>query len=252
VHPRLLQFSHFTIPTYGVMAALGLVLGLLICVRMARRAGLNQDHAWNLGVLVIFASVLGSKLLLVVDDFGYYMAHPGEIFQLQTLQSGGVWYGGVLLGSLAAIAYMRWKRMPVLKTFDAFAPGIAFGHALGRLGCFAAGCCYGKPTALPWGVTVTDSSAHPTQLYEFAVEMSLFGLLLWLWPRRRWDGQVTGAWMFAYGVARYFLEFLRDDPGRGAVLGGMMTATQLISILMVIGGGLLWLRRSHKAASATA
>jgi phosphatidylglycerol:prolipoprotein diacylglycerol transferase len=149
--------------------------------------------------------------------------------------------------------------MPVLRTCDAFAPGIALGHVFGRFGCFAAGCCYGKPTSLPWGVTFTNPIAHfnsstplnvaihPTELYEAAVELINFLVLLWIFKHKKFEGQVIGAYLFLYGVARFFLEFVRDDPGRGTVFGGAMSGTQLISIFMVLAGGAIWLRRKPVA-----
>jgi phosphatidylglycerol:prolipoprotein diacylglycerol transferase len=155
--------------------------------------------------------------------------------------------------------------MPPLATLDCFAPGLALGHSIGRLGCFAAGCCYGKPTKLPWGVTFTNPLAsalvgtplgiplEPTQLFESAVELANFFILYWLIRHKKFDGQVIGAYMFIYGFARYFLEFLRGDPGRGSLFGGIMTGTQLIAILMVVTGGALWLRRGihHRAAAVS-
>jgi phosphatidylglycerol:prolipoprotein diacylglycerol transferase len=263
LHLRTAWFD-FGVPTYGVMAALGLIVGLSISVRLAKSQGIDPDRAWNLGIYAILTGVLGAKILFVLQDWDRYSTHPGEIFSLATLQAGGIWYGG-LIGALAvSIWYVRQQRMPVLKTCDAFAPGVALGHAFGRLGCFAAGCCYGKHTDLPWGVIFTNPIAnqvvetplniplHPTQIYEFLVELANFFILMWLFKRKKFDGQVIGAYLFLYGFARYFLEFLRDDPGRGTVFGGAMSGSQFISILMVIVGGALWMRRAGAPAVARA
>jgi phosphatidylglycerol:prolipoprotein diacylglycerol transferase len=156
--------------------------------------------------------------------------------------------------------YVRKHHMPVLRTCDTFAPGIALGHAIGRIGCFAAGCCYGKPTHHWWGVTFTNPLAkafsgtplnipiEPTQLFESAIEFVNFLFLLWLIRHKKFEGQVIGSYLFIYGVARYFIEFLRDDPERGSMFGGLMTGTQFISICLVIAGGLLWMRRSKAIA----
>ncbi len=260
--PRLLDFGEWGLPTYGVMAALGLVLGLGINVRLAEREGLDGNKCWDLGILAILSGIVGAKILFIAQDWRHYFAHPREVFSWATLQSGGVFYGGLVAAVAVSLWYMRWHRLPLLKTCDVFAPGVALGHAVGRLGCFAAGCCYGKPTDLPWGVTFTselahrlvgttlDQPLHPTQIYEFLVELANFGVLVGLFRRRSFDGQVIGAYLFLYGFARYFLEFLRDDPGRGSLFHGAMTGTQLISILMVVAGGALWLRRERSRSVA--
>ena len=256
--PILLHYGRFSLPTYGFLAAVGLLVGLSVCVRNAARQGIDADKTWNLGILAILAGIVGAKLLMVLNDWNYYKEHPRQIFSLTTLQAGGVWSGGLVLAVLVAWWYIRRNRIPVLRTCDAFAPGIALGHAIGRLGCFAAGCCWGKPTHLPWGVTFTNPLAallvgtplgvrlHPTQIYEMLVELANFFLLTWLLRRKKFDGQVIGAYMFVYGFARFFLEFLRDDPDRGSVFGGLMSGTQLLAIGLVIVGGALWVRGGRR------
>ena len=263
--PRLFHIGSFSLPTYGLLVSLGVLIGLWISVRNSEKHGINPDDAWNLGILVVLAGILGAKILYIVNDWSSYAAHPEEIFSFATLQAGGVFSGGLIAGFAAAAWYVRKHRMPPLATCDAFAPGLAFGHALGRVGCFAAGCCYGKPTNHFWGVTFTSPVAslysqtplnvpiEPTQLFESAVELANFFILMWLLKRKKFDGQVVAAYFFLYGVARYFLEFLRDDPGRGSVFGGIMTGTQLISIgLVVLGGFIWWLRPGWKAVPAPA
>ena len=213
---------------------MGVLIGLWISVRNSEKQGIDRELAWNLGILVVLCGIVGAKILYIINDWSSYAAHPSEIFSFNTLQAGGVFSGG-LIGALAAAAwYIRKHKMPALATCDAFAPGLALGHAIGRIGCFAAGCCYGKPTHAFWGVTFTNSLAHawtgtplnvalePTQLFESAVELANFFLLTWMLKRKKFDGQVFGAYLMLYGVARYFLEFLRDDPGRGEVFGGLL------------------------------
>lgn len=262
--PQLFHVGRFFLPTYGVLVSIGVLVGLWISVRNSQRQGIDPEKAWNLGILVVLCGILGAKILYILVDLSYYRAHPREIFSFSTMQAGGVFSGGLLAALLAAAWYIRRSQMPALATCDAFAPGLALGHAIGRVGCFAAGCCWGKPTNHFWGITFKNPVANylvgtplgvplePTQLFESAVELANFFLLMWLFRRKKFDGQVIGAYLFLYGIARYFLEFLRDDPGRGEVFGGMMTGTQLIAILLVIGGGLLWLRRSPKVTPATA
>jgi phosphatidylglycerol:prolipoprotein diacylglycerol transferase len=250
-------------PTYGFLVAMGVLIGLWISVRNSQRQGIDPEKAWNLGILVVLCGIVGAKILYILVEPGV-LQNPSEIFSFRTLQAGGVFSGGLIAALMAAIWYIRKNHLPALATCDAFAPGLALGHAIGRLGCFSAGCCWGKPTNHFWGVTFTNPLAEqwvgtplghalePTQLFEAAVELANFFILMWLFKRKKFDGQVLGAYLFLYGFARYFLEFLRDDPGRGEVFGGMMTGTQLIAILLVIAGGILWLRRAPKAAPATA
>ena len=250
--PRLFHIGNFNLPTYGFLVSLGVLVGLWVSVRNSQKQGINPDHAWNFGILVVLSGIIGAKILYIINDWGIYAEHPGAIFSWSTLQAGGVFSGGLIAALVAAAWYIRRNHMPALATCDAFAPGLALGHAIGRIGCFAAGCCYGKPTTHFWGVTFTNPLAaelvgtplhaalQPTQLFESAVELANFFILMWMLKRKKFDGQVFGAYLVLYGVARYFLEFLRGDPGRGEVFGNLMTGTQLISIFLVIAGGLIW------------
>jgi phosphatidylglycerol---prolipoprotein diacylglyceryl transferase len=264
VYPQLFHFGSFWLPTYGFLVALGVFLGLIVASKLASGQGVDSEKAWNLGIIAILSAIIGAKVLLILIDWHYYMAHPREIFSMATWQAGGVFYGGLIAAVAASVWYIRRNRLPVLRTSDAFAPGIALGHVFGRFGCFSAGCCFGKPTNLPWGVKFTNPLAntisgtplnvriHPTELYEALVELINFFILYWMIKHKKFEGQVIGAYLALYGVARFFLEFLRDDPGRGSVFGGAMSGTQLISIFMVIAGGILWIYRKPIAAPVPA
>ena len=259
--PRLLHIGAFNLPTYGFLVSTGVLLGMWISVRNSEKSGIDPEDAWNLGILVVLCGILGAKILYIINDWSTYAAHPGDIFSLATLQAGGVFSGGLIGAGIAAVWYLHRRRMPALATWDAFAPGLALGHAIGRVGCFAAGCCWGKPTSHFWGVTFTNPLARdlvgtplgvalePTQLIESAVELANFFLLMWMFKRKKFDGQVLAAYLILYGIARYFIEFLRDDPGRGSVFGGIMSGTQLISIGLVILGGIIWYLRSNAPKS---
>src|SRR5438552_17508575 len=180
------------------------------------------------------------------------MQNPRDIFSLGTLQAGGVFSGGLVAAFVVAAWFLRKHQMPALVTCDAFDPGRAMGNAIGRLGCFAADCCYGKPTTHFWGVTFTNPLANqlvgtplhealePTQLFESAVELSIFLFLTWMFKRKTFDGQLFGAYLFLYGIARFFIEFLRGDPGRGYVFGGVLSGKQLIAIGLALTRGLVW------------
>jgi phosphatidylglycerol:prolipoprotein diacylglycerol transferase len=263
VYPQLFHLGKFFLPTYGFLVSMGVLVGLWISVRNSERLGIDGDKAWNLGILVVLCGILGAKVLYIINQWIEGSLRPSEIFSLSTLQAGGVFYGGLIAALLAAAWYVRKHHMPPLGTCDAFAPGLALGHSIGRIGCFAAGCCYGKETHHWWGITFTNPLAaeitgtplgkplEPTQLLESAVELANFLFLMWLLKRRKFDGQIIGAFMFIYGVARFFIEFLRGDPDRGTLFGGAITVTQLIAIGLVLAGGFIWwLRPGSKPAPA--
>jgi len=265
VFPQLFHLGKYAIPTYGVLVATGVLAGLWMSVRNSARQGIKPENAWDFGIAVVLAGILGSKILYILVDWRTYAEHPKEIFSLGTLQAGGVFSGGLIGAFIVAWWFLRKHQMPALATCDAFSPGLALGHAIGRLGCFAAGCCYGKETSHWWGVTFTNpiasanagtplgKSLEPTQLIESAAECIIFGILTWMFARKKFDGQVFGAYLFLYGIARFLIEFLRDDPGRGGPYFGILSGTQLISIGLVLAGGVIWyLRPSPKVVVATA
>ena len=262
--PRLFQIGNFYLPTYGVLVATGVLLGLWISVRNSEKQGMHGEDAWNLGIYMVLAGIIGAKILYIINDWSAYSNNWREIFSVGTLQAGGVFSGGLIGALIVGVWYMRKHGMPPLRTTDAFSPGLALGHVLGRFGCFSAGCCYGKPTSHFWGVTFTNQFAHlvsdtplgiklePTQLIEAAAEFFNFVFLMWLLKRKKFDGQVFAAFIMMYGVERFLIEFLRGDDGRGVVLGGLMSGTQLISICLVIGGGFIWWLRSGTRVAVAA
>ena len=254
--PHLFHIGSFAVPTYGFMAAVGMVCGLAVVFRLARFRGLDPDQMWNLAGVAAFSGIIGSKLLLLLLDWRDYVADPGRIFSIATLQSGGVFSGGLLLALACVWWYVRRHKLSYLSVADVFAPGVALGHAFGRIGCLAAGCCYGRETHVPWAITFHNSWAaefsgtplgrplHPTQLYEFAAEAINFAFLYWLCKRKQFEGQVIALFMIVYGIERFIFEFYRGDPGRGEVFGRLMTTTQLIALGLVVGGFVIYLRRA--------
>lgn len=254
MHPVLFTFGPFTIYTYGVLVAGGFVAGLWYAYWQAPRAGLNPRKIWNLGIYGILVALAVSKLWLVFSNLEYYIAYPRAIFSLATLESGGVFYGGVIGGVAWVLLYTRLHQMRFLSVLDVSAAGVALGHGIGRLGCFAAGCCYGKPTSMPWGVTFTSSAAtrlsgtplhvalHPTQLYESGAEFLNFLILIWLGARQQFSGQLIGAYFILYGVERGAIEFFRGDPGRTLLFHDSISLMQIVSVGLILAGAFLWWR----------
>ena len=154
MYPLLLELGVFNIYTYGVLLAAAYIIGLKYATRRARARGLNANRVMDLGIYIIISALVGAKLLLIVVDFDHFRQDS-----LTILRSGGVFYGGFLLAVGVAFWFVRRHKMPVWTTCDAFAPGIVLGQAVGRIGCLMAGCCYGKPTELPWGITFTNTLA---------------------------------------------------------------------------------------------
>lgn len=260
-----------TIHTYGVLLVVAFLVAITVARRLARRENIEPDQVVDLGVYVILGGLVGAKALLLVVDWDFYtrqfrnileegggpvgealgfLGYAGEVIGtlgrmgLSLLQAGGVFYGGLIAGILVGIWYLRRHALPLWKVADVCAPAIAIGHAFGRVGCFAAGCCYGVPTDLPWGATFTNSYSgtlvgvplniplHPTQLYSALGNLAIFAGLLWFYRRKKFDGQVFWMYALSYGAFRFVVEFWRGDP-RGALFGGALSTSQFVAILMV-------------------
>lgn len=257
--PKLFSIGGFYLPTYGLLVAIAFLTALWMIARLARQAGLKPDAVMNLGVACALAGIIGAKALMLALD-PYYRSHPDEIFSLATLQSAGIFYGGLIAALGTAYFYMRKHDLPVLRTADVFAPGLALGHGIGRLGCFAAGCCYGRPTHLPWAVTFTSPDArnvgvplgiplHPTQLYESFSEMAIAAVLYFLCRRRHGRitaGRIIGLYLILYGIVRFLVEFLRvhDESNPG---GGPFSLEQWISLALILAGACLELALSLRS-----
>ena len=241
MHPILFEIGGFPVYTYGVLLAAAYLLGLQFALVRARKRGLDPNRVMDLGIWIIISALIGAKLLLLIVDFETFSRNPSELLTL--LRSGGVFYGGLIAAVLVALWYLRRHRMPMWSVTDAFAPGIALGHVIGRMGCFFAGCCYGRSTDVAWAVTFTSEYAaqnvgtplniplHPTQLYEAGAELLiLIGLLLFEKRGRQFPGRTFWGYMLVYGVTRFIIEFYRGDP-RGMV--GALSTSQFVSLLLV-------------------
>jgi phosphatidylglycerol:prolipoprotein diacylglycerol transferase len=241
VYPELFSLGPVTVYSYGVLLAASYLLGLRMAMARARRRGLDASRVLDLGIYIIVSALVGAKLLLLIVDFDQYRRSPAELLGL--VRSGGVFYGGLILAVIVAFWYIVRRGLPFWTTCDVFAPGIALGHVTGRLGCLAAGCCYGRPTDVPWAITFTNPLAaanvgtplgiplHPTQIYEAGAELLILGFLLASERRGRpFAGRTFWAYMLLYALSRFVIEMYRGDP-RGMVFGTVSTS-QFISLVL--------------------
>jgi phosphatidylglycerol---prolipoprotein diacylglyceryl transferase len=264
MYPELFRIGSFPINTYGVFLSIAFLCAIWIAVKLAQRDGLPKQQIYDLSLWMLLASLVGSKVLMFFTE-PEYRDHPLQLLSLDFLRSGGVFYGGLLGAVLVGYLLIRHYRLPWWKTADACAPAIAIGNFFGRQGCFSAGCCWGKPTSLPWGVKFSemgheitgvpiDKYLHPTQLYESFAMLAVFFLLLWLHRRKKFDGQVILMYAVLYAVIRFGIEFLRDDP-RGDILGlttltGLSTS-QILSIIVGIAALVTLIVRWRRASRST-
>jgi len=259
MYPKLLEVGPVTIHTYGLLLAAAFIAAIWITSRNARRQGVNADSIWNMGLVVIFSALVGSKVLLLFSDYAYYSQNFRELFSLSTLRSTGVYFGGLLLALASALWYVRKKRLQTFVIADLAVPGIALGQAIARLGCLSAGCCYGRPTSMPWGITFTNTYAydnvgvplhtalHPTQIYESAGAFCLFVFVMRRLSKKHFTGQILLEYLGFYSLLRLVTEFYRDDD-RGFVLHGLLSTSQFIAILTILGSAAVYwylLRRSR-------
>jgi phosphatidylglycerol---prolipoprotein diacylglyceryl transferase len=270
-----IPYLNFTFNTYGFLLALAFIAGLYVMGRLATRDDLEKQKVYDLGLWVLAASLIGSKLLMVITEWdSFYRDNPRQIFTLDFFRSGGVFYGGFIGAVIASLIVMRIYKLPWWRTADAFAPGVVLGQMIGRIGCFSAGCCWGKPTSAFFGVHFTDRGheitgvptvvghltdpiqqslwaerlgglgaplhLHPTQLYEAGATLAIFIVLLIVFRYRRFYGQVILAYALLYAVARFIIEFWRDDP-RGEIFG--LSTSQLIAIILAVGAMIVMVLR---------
>ena len=264
MYPEIFHIGSFPVNTYGVFLAIAFLCAILISVKLgsARWFATRKD----LRPLFVDAARIVDRLESV-DAFTEpeYRDHPAQLLSLDFLRSGGVFYGGLIGAVLMGYYLIKRYKLPWWKTADACAPGIAIGSFFGRQGCFAAGCCWGKPTTLPWGVKFTelgheitgvptDTYLHPTQLYESFAMLLVFFFLLWLHKHKRFSGQVILVYALLYSSVRFAIEFVRDDP-RGDILGlttlTHLSTSQMISLIVGIGAAVLLVIRWRRA-NATA
>ena len=263
----LLGERHLFLPTYGFLFATGVVVAWIWFTRRARTLRVPEERLFNLTFYSVLSGILGAKALLIALDWRMYVEHPAEI--LGTLRSAGVLMGGVAAGALTFVLYCRRHGLPLWSLADAIAAPLVLAQAMGRLGCFSAGCCWGLrlDAGNPLAVVFTNPQAHeqtgvplgvplvPTQLLEMAYDLVLVALLTWFW-RRRTRPAGTAFWLYVllYGAGRAVLEVWRGDVHRGLFFGGAISTSQLISFAAILLALLMLARglRERRAVDATA
>lgn len=266
MYPEIINIWGYPIYTYGVLLAIALILALFVAARLAKRDGLPSERMYDLGLWILIGGLLGSKLLLVLLD------PNAKMFSWDFVRSGGVYYGGFLGGLAIAAILIPIYKLNFWKVADAFAPAVALGQFFGRQGCFAAGCCWGKATDLPWGVHFSDKGhemtgvpvydattnaaihLHPTQLYESFAMLAVFALLYYLHKHKKFDGQIIILYMVLYPLIRFTIEFFRDDP-RGDLFGITaatgLSPSQVISLLVALGAAIFHFVRLRRTSNTT-
>jgi phosphatidylglycerol:prolipoprotein diacylglycerol transferase len=229
MHPVLFEFGNFTIYTYAFLVDLGIIVGASIAYLEARRLGYDKETFFDLAVWVIASAIVGARLYQVfflVWDF-----YSQDLFRIIRLWEGGLVFQGALLGGIAGGFFYLWRRkLSFWLPADFTALGLVFGHAIGRLGCFFAGCCYGDACTLPWAVefpATPNIPRHPTQLYEAIANLAIFAVLFLVRKRKPFDGFVFLLYVMLYSSVRFALEFFRGDTTQ---MIGSFRLAQIVSM----------------------
>lgn len=245
MHPILLQFGSFSIKTYGFFIAIGFLMGITFALKEAKRTGYDPQLILDLSFYMIIGAIVGSRLFYVLTHISHYQQTPLDAFKVW--QGGLTFFGGFILSMIICIWIIKKHKLSIWKTLDMFAPSLAIGVFFGRLGCFFAGCCYGKPCSLPWAVTFTDPhslaklnvSLHPTQLYSSTAAFIAFLILVAFRKRKSFDGQLALMWILLYSFFQLIIEMFRGDV-RGDLLFGQYPASQVLALLLLLSALILF------------
>lgn len=268
MRPVLFDFHGYGLHTYGIAIAVAFLVAIFVGTRTAARLGEDADKVRDLCFWLLVSSLVGARLLFILTNIPDYVRLCREehdcLRAFKVWEGGLVFYGGFFGALLMGVWYMRRHKMPFWRTADILAPSVALGHFFGRLGCFAAGCCWGAQSRLPWAMSFPSESLvfqdyvargalpasaevtpalHPVQLYEASGDLALFFALSILGRRKRWDGQVLVAYLIGYSLLRFAVELFRGDDLRKFVVASLSTS-QAIAIAAALLGVFLWWRRS--------
>jgi phosphatidylglycerol:prolipoprotein diacylglycerol transferase len=257
MHPILFEFKGITIYSYGFLIAIGAIAGIwYMAVHGKREVGLTFDQANTLFLLIFLAAFVGGKVFLFFEEPSTYIANPGMLLTGR----GFVFYGSFLFAVLVMILFFRKHRLHPYRMLDVMAVTTCLVHMFGRLGCFMAGCCYGRPTASWTGVTFSDPSCyadpknvplHPTQLYEAIYILLVLVVLLYLRNKRTFYGQLFLTYLILYAIGRSVLEFFRGDETRGYILKNFISHSQFVAIIILVVVGFIYVRLAKQNSIST-
>lgn len=248
MQPVLLEFGNIKIYSWGFMLAIAVIVAIIGLTKMFKREGYDPDSVLDLVIILVLAGIVGSRLLYIIAyQWQEFLSDPVSVLSLKNGISGLVWYGSVLLDVPLFIWYLRRKGYPLWNVLDMFAPFVALGYAIVRIGCFLNGCCYGKITDFACGVVfpyVDSFTRYPTQLFSSFINFILFGALLWYYPRRKYDGEVFVFYFMGYSIYRFLIEFLRESQ----INFGPFTMSQIISLFIFLIALGLHIRKKKQIA----
>ena len=249
MYPVLFEIFGLKFHTYGVAMATAFIVAIFLASRRAPKEGLDPNIVIDTTFWIFVGTLAGGRIAFIIEHFGEYLQHPAEIIKIW--KGGLVFYGGFFGAIILSYAFLRYRRAPFMKYFDILFSYTGLGYAIHRAGgCFMAGCCYGRPTDLFWGIAFRDTRSqvprellgvklHPTQLYEALSGLIIFLLILSFRGRKKHDGDIAAFFLVMYGVNRFFIEFFRGGAGRELL--GPLTVAQVISIVTILLGGLIFL-----------
>jgi len=246
MHPILFSLGPLTIYSYGVMLALAFVVGIWFATRQAGREKVPANTILDLSLVALITGIIGARILFVLLNLDYYSRHPFE--SIMFWQGGLVYYGGIILGVLCAVLFLKVRRLDIWRVVDICAPSLAIGQAVGRIGCFLNGCCFGRPVS--WGIKFPPGSmasyeqfsqgliksvneyslpVHPTQLYSSFNALIIFLILVMVRRKKKFNGELFWLYLLLYAVTRFGIEFLRGDD-RGPIFFNLFSISQLIGV----------------------
>ncbi len=229
MHPQICTIGPFTIHSYGLMLALAFIVSSFLACIQAKNENINPETIFNFIFFVFVTGIIGSRVFYVLDNFGYYLKNPIEIVMLQ--QGGLAWFGGLISSVVCGAFYLRRKKLSVYLILDLVAPFVALGQAIGRIGCFLNGCCFGKVSQFGIYFPVHEAALIPTQVYSSLALIAIFIILRLLQDRPHKQGQIFLAYLLLYSFKRFLVEFWRADSER--ILWGL-TLFQFISMAIFL------------------